>query len=133
MREFQNRGGEIWVTAEPSYPLKHSGFREMGSGEVIRELKAAEALRVAAEVSWYAMLKHAPEECAREIKIANDALTHNRIFTTVYRNGEEARILCMDAPGHWPIKSMGRCGTVRNHLPDGRYVGGSTESIYDLV
>lgn len=49
-----------------------------------------------------------------------------------YRDGTPARILCYDAPGPMPVIALGDTGVTR-HTCSGRYVGGDSESIKDLI
>jgi len=50
-----------------------------------------------------------------------------------YRNGEPARILCIDAPGAEPVFSLTRTGAVHGHTADGIYYGKEVESHLDLI
>lgn len=51
----------------------------------------------------------------------------------IYRNGEPARVLCVDAPGEWPVVAINGCGTVSTHLANGRYFESSNPSKFDLI
>ena len=48
-----------------------------------------------------------------------------------YRNGEPARILCTDAPGEHPVRSLARDGSTFSHYANGS-VGGPTNAM-DLI
>ena len=49
-----------------------------------------------------------------------------------YRNGEPARVVCIDRPSEFSVISIQKNGTIRTHLIDGRYVL-NDESDFDLI
>lgn len=49
-----------------------------------------------------------------------------------YRNGEPARIVCVDAPGTFPVIAIGEDGDPTTHHEDGKFYG-STEAEFDLI
>lgn len=47
-----------------------------------------------------------------------------------YRSGEPARILCVDGPGDYPVKTLSDKGRVHHHFDDGKVYGVSD---FDLI
>ena len=50
-----------------------------------------------------------------------------------YRNGEPARVLCVDRPNDWTVVSMGDTGSLHLHQNDGRSSMMKTEHVRDLI
>jgi len=49
-----------------------------------------------------------------------------------YRNGEPARVLCVDRNDEHSVVAMGEDGTITNHLFDGIYIKNTIHE-YDLI
>lgn len=50
-----------------------------------------------------------------------------------YRNGEPARVLCVDAGGPEPVISLAKNGSIRRHRPDGLWWKFGQASDADLI
>jgi hypothetical protein len=65
--------------------------------------------------------------------MVNDMIDINRKYR--YRNGEEARILCVDRPNDngFGVVSCDKKGDLHTHTPDGLYGNSMENHLYDLI
>lgn len=50
-----------------------------------------------------------------------------------YRNGEPARVLCVDASGEYPVISLTTLGAITRHKSNGFFLPKCKESRHDLI